>query len=452
MAFSQEECMDSCLLLKKKEEQLAEANAKLDILLENIPGGVMSYEADSGKFDFLSSGCLAIFHCTEEQFREKFYNCFDLMIMKQDRAKTKELIENQIRFFDSVELTYRVQDFMDNVMWIYHKGRLVTDKNGRKKFYVVISDVTEEKLVQSQMQQINEQLYIETERYKLIEEAGDTIQYDYDVLADALTSSCKDPSGNRRVYERIQADHLLKSVIHEEDYSIALDMLRKALLEPSKGVMEFRSCLECDSYVWYRFNYASFSDKNGRIIRLVGSAKNISDEKAEQEVLKAQIELDGMTGLLNKVAMQLAVEEYIKDCDIGICHAMLMIDTDNFKAVNDTLGHQYGDKVIKFVAKAISKTFRESDLVGRVGGDEFMVFMKHTTPTITEERAEALNASIEHTFTDQGQAVHISCSIGISYYGRDGEDYNTLFTCADKALYEAKELGKNQYKVFGRRL
>ncbi len=435
-------------LLRLTQEQLAEANMKLEILLDNIPGGVLSYDAQTGKFDFVSTGCLSIFQCTEEEFREHYYNCFDLLVMKQDRSKVKEMIENQIKFFDTVELTYRVKDMMDNVMWIYHKGRLVKRDDGSEKFYVVISDVTEEKLVQAQLQQINEQLYMETERYKLIEEAVDNIQFDYNAIRDSVTTSVKDADGNRRVITSYLTGGVMKETIHEEDFPTFYDMWCLAMREPTKGVMEYRSKLLTEDYVWYRLNYASFADKNDRVIRLVGSAKEITEEKAEQEALKAKIELDGMTGLLNKVATQVSIEDYISNCDIGICHAMLMIDTDNFKSINDTFGHQYGDRVIKFVARAIKETFRESDYVGRMGGDEFLVFMKHTTPNITEERAGVLNRAIEHTFTQDGQSVSISCSIGIAYFGRDGEDFDTLYKNADSALYEAKESGKNQFRIY----
>lgn len=434
--------------IEEYKEKLAEANTKLDILLDNIPGGVLSYDAETGKFDFVSSGCLSIFHCTEAQFREHFYNSFELMVMKADRAKVREMISTQIQFFDTVELTYRVKDIMDNVMWIYHKGRLVKKKDGTAKYYIVISDVTDEKLVQAQLQQINEKLYMETERYKLLEEAVDNTEFDYDTTTDILVSSDKDERGNERKIRDFAKDGIARSAIHPDDYPTYLSMMETALKEPSKGVVEYRARYNTGDYVWYRLNYASFADKSDRIIRVVGSAKEITREKEEQEELRAQIELDGMTGLLNKVATQLAVEEYIKDCDIGICHAMLMIDTDNFKSVNDTLGHMYGDKVIKFVASAIRDTFRESDFVGRIGGDEFLVFMKHTTPSITEERASVLNRAIEHTFSQDGQSVSVSCSIGIAYYGRDGEDFDTLYRHADEALYAAKEAGKNQYSVY----
>ena len=159
-----------------------------------------------------------------------------------------------------------------------------------------------------------------------------------------------------------------------------------------------------------------------------------------------------MTGLLNKTAMQEEVEHYLSKSDYGAIHAMMMIDTDNFKNVNDNLGHDYGDKVIKFVASTIKDIFRETDYVGRMGGDEFMVFMKNTTKKITEERAERLNDRIRKVFVEKGKTVGISCSIGIAYYAKDGSDYATLFKAADKALYEAKEAGKDCYRTFNKEI
>ena len=103
-----------------------------------------------------------------------------------------------------------------------------------------------------------------------------------------------------------------------------------------------------------------------------------------------------------------------------------------------------------FRSGSIRKIFRETDFVGRVGGDEFLVFMKHTTPIITEERAASLNELVSKDYSSGSVTVHISCSIGISFFGRHGEDYDTLFACADEALYKAKEGGRNRYVIYSR--
>lgn len=305
--------------LADTQKRLKDATTQLSILLDNMPGGVLSYDAQTGKLDFVSKACLDIFHCTEAQLRERFYNNFDLIVNKQDRSRVKQQIKDQLDFFTSVEVTYRTEDFFGNELWIYHRGRLVTDTDESQKFYVVISDITEEKLVQNQM--------------------------------------------------------------------------KIATME-----------------------------------------------------LKEKTELDPMTGLLNKVSMEASINECLKNSE-DVCHAMIMIDTDNFKSVNDNFGHQYGDKVIMFVADSIKNIFRQSDLVARMGGDEFMVFMKKTTPMITIERAKQLNHAIRKTLEHQGKSVDISCSIGVSFYSANGSTYADLYKAADQALYIAKENGKDQFRV-----
>ncbi len=426
--------------------ELEKTRMKLDILLDNIPGGVFSYDADSGKIGYISRGVLSIFQCGEEQFREHYYNSFDVFVHKSDRAMVKEMIENQISFFETVELTYRVKDMTDDIMWIYHKGRLVKNDDGTRSFFVIISDITTEKLAQQRLAEINEKLYMETERYKLIEEAVDNTQYDYDVLSDVLTTSRKDEEGNRITIEEFRKKNIYKAIIHEEDFPGFKKAMREALKEQKKGVVEYRAKTEKGEIRWYRLNYASFEHRD-TVIRIVGSEKDINEEKLRDEELKAKVGRDGMTGLLNKTAMQSKVEKFIAASDPENCHALIMVDTDNFKSVNDNLGHPFGDEVIRFVAGSIKDTFRDSDYVGRMGGDEFMVLMKDTTPEITMERAGELNKKIKRTFTERDITVGISCSIGIAFFSMDGTEYEELYKAADEALYEAKEAGKNCFRV-----
>ena len=437
--------------LKEVTEELKSTKKMLDMLLDNIPGGVMEYDAETEKIGYVSEGLLNIFGCSEKSFREHFLNSFGLFIYKADRGSAREQIKNQTAFFDSVELTYRVNGIMDDIIWVNHKGHLYEDSLGRKRFLAVINDVTNEKLIQAELQRNTEQLYIETERLKLIEEAVDNTEYDYHVLSDRLETSEKDGKGNRRVINDFLSGSHLSEVIHPDDLQYCNELFHECLNTVKKGVVDYRIRPGGrGNYVWFRMNYASFADKNDRIIRVVGSAKDITEERQERERLKERLSLDGMTGLLNKTAVKEEIERYLSKQDPKSCHAMIMIDTDNFKNVNDTLGHDTGDRVIKYVADTIKETFRETDFTARMGGDEFMVFMMNTTLGITEERAKQLNAAIKREFTEDGKTVGISCSIGIAFFAKDGTDYETLFVAADKALYDAKEAGKNCYRIYKR--
>jgi|GEM_PF-1369516 len=446
---------------KKLQEKYDETARRLDVLMDNVPGGVFCYFAATGKFDFIGKGVLALFHCDEETFREHFYNSFDLFVFKADRKNVKEQIENQRQFFSSVEIAYRVQTFTEEsqIIWVLHKAHLYIDEQGIEHYLVVINNVTEQRLAQDELQRINEQLFIETERYKLIEEAIEEVQFDYDVKSDVVTLSHRDNDGNRKQVEHFLKDNVMRMVVHPEDYDRANMHFFKALLEPTKDVLEYRSLFPTEQYVWYRMNYVSFADENKTVTRVVGILKDITEERLAEEAMKHKMQLDLMTGILNKVSIQNAIEKYLKECNANTMvqdnhhstfptQALLAIDTDFFKSVNDTLGHMCGDDVIKFVAKTLINTFKENDIIGRSGGDEFLVLMKNAVPKVVKERAHILNKKLHKRFTKDGKSVQISCSIGIAYYSEKAHDFETLFVQADQALYAAKNAGRNCFRIY----
>lgn len=126
-----------------------------------------------------------------------------------------------------------------------------------------------------------------------------------------------------------------------------------------------------------------------------------------------------------------------------------MIDTDNFKQINDTQGHMIGDVVLTEIASGMKKLMRESDVVGRIGGDEFTVFMKDiTSAEDAEEKAEELLHLFRHLFESEKSPIKVSCSMGIAIYPKDGASFKEIYASADKALYQAKSKGKNNYVIY----
>ena len=128
-------------------------------------------------------------------------------------------------------------------------------------------------------------------------------------------------------------------------------------------------------------------------------------------------------------------------------HSLYMLDVDNFKALNDTLGHQAGDEFLIRLAERLRTSIRETDVIGRIGGDEFFIFLREVSElTLTENRAKRLLDVISEVAKDYLQ-VKVSGSIGISRYPENGFDLDSLYAKADEALYEAKHAGKNCYRV-----
>ena len=327
---------------------------------------------------------------------------------------------------------------------------MLSNEDGNRIFYAIIEDITERERVRLELERMNESYYVEMQRYKLLQEATDEITFDYNVQEDRMELALPNDRIRKVVKDGFWVRQTLTEYIYRDDVPYVSEIMMHSVMKVEKSIIECRIDVERNgSYCWHRIYFASFADQTERIIRIVGSIKDIEKEREEREAMKHQINYDAMTGLLNKMAIQMLVKDYLKEHhgDREQLHAMIMVDTDHFKAINDNLGHMFGDDVIKNVAATISETFRDSDYVARVGGDEFMIFMKKTTREAVMMRAAQLNAAMRKTFERDGITVTISCSIGIALYDKDGTEYETLYANADNALYEAKKQGRDCYHI-----
>ncbi|MCG8550891.1 MAG: sensor domain-containing diguanylate cyclase, partial [Desulfobacterales bacterium] len=157
---------------------------------------------------------------------------------------------------------------------------------------------------------------------------------------------------------------------------------------------------------------------------------------------------DGMTGLLNRMAIDdLLKKSFLKAVNENIAFCVAMIDVDHFKKFNDMFGHQEGDNVLKLIAKTLKKMSRPTDHVGRYGGEEFIVILNDTDLSKALVYGERIRTQIEHLghlLSDRLQGLGLTVSIGISRFENSMKKYDTLVSKADKALYKAKEAGRNR--------
>lgn len=182
-------------------------------------------------------------------------------------------------------------------------------------------------------------------------------------------------------------------------------------------------------------------------INNVLSTRQVEEVVRERENLRVKAELDLMTGLHNKVTAQHLISNMLTD-NHTLC-AMLVVDIDDFKQVNDVQGHLAGDRIICMIAKLLSEHFRKTDVVGRIGGDEFLVFMQDL-PSADLARKKASNFSKLLKYTsDATPPANISVSIGLAISEKRPYTYEELFKQADQALYNAKRNGKGQYAEYG---
>lgn len=184
------------------------------------------------------------------------------------------------------------------------------------------------------------------------------------------------------------------------------------------------------------------------IFLVVLSKQNYDIEKTSTYALEEKAKKDSLTLLYNAYTARKLAESYIEESTDKEA-ALLIIDLDDFKRINDQYGHMFGDAVLVQAAKIIKHTFRNVDVVGRIGGDEIMVLMKGTADMrIIANRCKQLNESLGAMFGDQIPDCKPSCSIGIALFPKHANSYFDLFCHADHALYHAKARGKQQYALY----
>ncbi len=179
-------------------------------------------------------------------------------------------------------------------------------------------------------------------------------------------------------------------------------------------------------------------------VNYVGKIRSAERNKTLQE--KADTDL--LTGLNNKLATERKIKEYMAQNQdkLGM---LFLIDIDNFKKINDTMGHAFGDEVLRSLGKQIGVNFRVTDIIGRVGGDEFMIFLKDLQKDeIVLREAKKLEYFFKHFEVGEYVKYSATASIGAAVFPEHGNDFESLYKSADQAVYKAKKRGKNQIAFF----
>jgi diguanylate cyclase (GGDEF)-like protein len=184
------------------------------------------------------------------------------------------------------------------------------------------------------------------------------------------------------------------------------------------------------------------------IIFILSIAYILSKNRESAKEWEDKAETDLLTGLQNKVSTENKIKEHLLT-QPGQQGMFVLFDIDNFKNINDTRGHAFGDEVLQMVGSRMRQEFRSSDILGRTGGDEFTIYLKDIRDSRSiEDKLQRIEHIFENFTLGDYTKYSVTASIGVCIYPKDGEDYESLYKAADHALYEAKRRGKNQIVVY----
>jgi diguanylate cyclase (GGDEF)-like protein/PAS domain S-box-containing protein len=253
------------------------------------------------------------------------------------------------------------------------------------------------------------------------------------------------------------AEEVLGSTLHDwrlvydDDVPLVEPVIREMLSgtrNASTGIN--RNKRKDGSVIWCEWHNSVLRDDHGNVLSILSFAQDVSDRVDAQERLETMATHDALTGLPNRILLHRKLTDVLARARQRQKQvAVLFIDLDRFKNVNDSLGHRIGDELLKLISRRLVLALRKGDFLARLGGDEFTVLLENLAePDGARQVATKLLDVIEQPYWVHGHLVHVSASIGMSLFPDDGEDPDTLLKNADVAMYRAKEAGRNVYQFF----
>ncbi len=433
---------------RKSEELLAISRKQFMTLIDNVPGVIYRCANDSDwTMEFISDYIKRITGYPASDFINGAVRSYASIIHPLDVKLVDSSIQEGIREKRPYDIEYRLLDSHDSIKWVHEKGRGIFDEDG-KLLYLdgVLFDVT----VRKKIEEKNKHAEAELLQFKSVLDntldmifmfEPESLRFTY-VNQGALLSM-----GYSRAELLGMTPCQIKPLIPEPEFR----QLIAPLIEGEQPSLRFDTVHRrkdgTDFPVAIFLQLVTQSDGSSQFVAIV---HDITERKQSEEVIWQQANFDTLTGLPNRRMFLDRLEQEIKKSHrSGLPMALMLLDLDHFKEVNDTLGHAQGDLLLVEAARRIVECVRESDTVARLGGDEFTIILSELEDVNSVERiAQKIIERLAAPFQLLQETAFVSASVGITLYPDDAQNVDSLLKNADQAMYLAKKSGRNRFNYF----
>lgn len=426
----------------------ADKYGSVEMFINNIIGGIGLFEIRKDKITplFLNDGFYRMIGSSKTEIDNLLMDIRE-NIVDEDRLKFEQSLAEVLKDDGWVEVEFRTKRKNGIIRWYQVRSNLFSRTSESHIITTLILDATERK-------NMDQELKLQAERLNLLSDVEGEHIFDYNAKADTLLiKASKDDAAEHDI---IVADFMQKQQydnIFEEDKAFFVEFLEACMKSPKRDNLNVRINLFESGYRWYRIVGSSILGNEGYVTRMVGRITDIHEDKLKEIELEIKAEKDTLTQTYNKGATEHIIRGILEEeraNNSSKLHALLVIDLDNFKAINDNLGHAYGDLVLSEAAGKMKDMFKGHDVVGRVGGDEFVIFMYD----VEDVRnvfiiARKLCKLIATKYPCVSGDIAVTSSIGIAVCTNPFPDYIDLFNQADAAMYVSKNSGKNGCTLYG---
>lgn len=403
----------------------------LSNLLRNIKMGIGLFEVgETFRALYLNEGYLECVGYSLKEY-EKYQDNVLETLFAEDAVNFQNYIADRAARHEPIQYTVRGYRGDGTLGRFYINGVFVDNKGNDSPVYLtVVSDITDEnKLSRNELDKMNAQLLLQEKRYQILEATAQGLLFEYIPKNDTMIFSYNFPNNKKRRVIENYSEYIKQSPLVHSSH---IEKFQKALMDACKteieSNLEYLSSVSGGGYRWHLTHYKSLADENGNIISVIGRIEDIHDQKMEKEQLNYKADMDGLTGLYRKETAFEKMQEYVEECRNATFY-FVILDLDDFKQMNDQYGHQYGDKILKRTADELLQLFGETSIIGRFGGDEFVILTKNMSEEELTKQLKILQNSVKF------------CA-GASLW-KDGESIDDIFNKADQAMYRMKHTNKN---------
>ena len=415
---------------------------RLDALMDVIAGGVSVVTFDKKKFVLqdASEGYYRLFGYTKEEY---------LQLPRSSMGICTVFVENHQKLFckikrwlsqgiqNAVTDEYKVRRKDGSVTWITANLSVTSQTDQEYEIQMVLTDSTVYRMIMHEVK--------EDQRDIVQESILEDLVFDYEISTDTLHLSdyYGSVAGQSFVITEYSQKAIIEKRVYEKDIPIFLHMIENLRNNMKIANTILRFLHDDGRYYWYHLIGAVITNNSGQTERVVGKAVNMNRQKQEMLELVDRAQRDPFTKLYNKTMTEMLVRQYLS-YETEWNHALLVIDVDNFKEINDTFGHLCGDAVLIEISRILMEKFSNAGVVGRIGGDEFLVFLRgERDRKAIRKKAQEVCRVFRQAEILSNVGHLLSASVGVAVAPEDGSTYEELFHKADRALYVSKRQGKN---------
>lgn len=416
---------------------LQEKMEVINMINSNIEGGLKGSNDDEAySYFYVNEGLPRMLGYTYEEFMEKTGGTAVGAVYPPDLEAALKMVDDCFAKGSSYRAEYRMEKKDKSLIWVMDTGRKARDSCGTKRINSIITDITPLKKALADLE-------LERERYRVALDSITDVLCEYDIEEDLFIRFQKVELHNKVELEKVNIPDFSRSVlVRNMLLPEELDQFMDAIRGKTDKTLEIHTRYIHSNSGWRlsRLYCSIVYDSNQKPVKTLGVLKDITDERAKEIRLIQKAETDGLTQLMNQTSMRVKIQEYLKDSrEEKERGAILALDLDRFKPVNDTRGHLFGNHILIEVAKILKSSIGKADLAGRIGGDEFLLLIKEKDREGIRKTAAGILKEINEMAAKEEAAT--SCSIGIAFLSPKDISYEDIFQRADQALYRVKHKG-----------